>query len=64
MAVHTDLHQLPLSLSSLFRSSAYCSDIAKVNGYPVLHVNGDYPEVTQSCLSFNTVFPNKGSMPH
>ncbi|XP_059162546.1 2-oxoadipate dehydrogenase complex component E1-like [Physella acuta] len=26
------------------RSSQYCSDIAKVNGYPVIHVNGDNPE--------------------
>ena len=28
------------------RSSMYCSDIAKMNGNPVIHVNGDNPEVS------------------
>lgn len=27
------------------RSSEYCSDVGKAAGCPILHVNGDYPEV-------------------
>ena len=33
------------------RSSNYCSDIAKVSGYPVLHVNGDDPEAVVRATS-------------
>lgn len=29
------------------RSSRYCSDISKMVGCPVIHVNGDYPEVRE-----------------
>ncbi|KAH9519445.1 putative 2-oxoglutarate dehydrogenase E1 component DHKTD1, mitochondrial [Bulinus truncatus] len=42
------------------RSSIYCSDIAKVNGYPVIHVNGDYPEdvlrATSIALDYRQTF--------
>ena len=27
------------------RSSTYCSDVGKMNGVPIVHVNGSRPEV-------------------
>ncbi len=35
-------------LNHFFRSSHHVSDIAKMNGNPVLHVNADHPEVNAS----------------
>ena len=37
------------------RSSLHCSDVAKMTGCPVIHVNGDHPEVLVSrgqCCAF------------
>ena len=39
----------------IHRSSLYSSDQAKINGYPVLHVNADFPEVTYSSMQQNTI---------
>ncbi|XP_013414055.1 probable 2-oxoglutarate dehydrogenase E1 component DHKTD1, mitochondrial, partial [Lingula anatina] len=42
------------------RSSLYCSDVAKMNACPVIHVNGDYPEevirATQLAMEYRQKF--------
>ena len=44
---------LKLALSMFYRSSMYSSDVGKMIGCPVLHVNGDNPEVlyTSRCVT-------------
>ena len=48
------------SLSQDARSSFYCTDVAKMVGAPILHVNGDDPEavlfVTQIALDYRMTF--------
>ena len=44
------LASLHNNLFCFFRSSRYCSDVVKMINCPVIHVNGDYPEVTMETL--------------
>ncbi|XP_060070880.1 2-oxoadipate dehydrogenase complex component E1-like [Ylistrum balloti] len=41
------------------RSSRYCSDLAKMNGYPVLHVNADSPEDVMRATTIAMDYRNK-----
>ncbi|RUS74783.1 hypothetical protein EGW08_017450 [Elysia chlorotica] len=41
------------------RSSPYCSDIAKMNGYPVIHVNADCPQDVQRATALAMEYRNK-----
>ena len=43
-------------LFALIRSSLYSSCMGKMNGVPVIRVNGDYPEV--SLFSFYVILAN------
>ncbi|GFN82336.1 hypothetical protein PoB_000884200 [Plakobranchus ocellatus] len=41
------------------RSSSYCSDIAKMNGYPVIHVNADFPEEVKKAATIAMEYRDK-----
>ena len=39
------LHVMLSLACHVARSSLHCTDVALMNGCPIIHVNGDYPEV-------------------
>ena len=41
------------------RSSYYCTEIAKVVGSPVLHINADEPDVLDRCMRIAMAYRNK-----
>lgn len=41
------------------RSSYYCTEIAKVVDSPVLHVNGDEPDILDRCMKIAVAYRNK-----
>ena len=49
-------------LCTFCRSSRYCSDISKMVGCPVIHVNGDYPEVRWVTLHVPLVYQARPSL--
>ena len=40
------------------RSTEYCTDIAKMVGAPILHVNGDNPDAVMFAAMLATSLPN------